>query len=38
MLGQTAIDEVVAQVEQALKDDRYLVVSPQFIVTGHKSN
>ena len=38
MLGQTAIDEVVAQVEQALRDDRYLVVSPQFIVTGHKSN
>ena len=38
MLGQTAIDEVVAEVEQALTDDRYLVVSPQFVVTGHKSN
>ena len=37
-LEQTAIDEVVAQVEQALTDERYLVVSPQFVVTGRKSS
>jgi ubiquinone/menaquinone biosynthesis C-methylase UbiE len=36
-LDQNAIDDVVAQVEQALADDRYLIVSPQFIVTGRKS-
>jgi len=37
-LEQTAIDEVVAQVEQSLADERYLVVSPQFVVTGRKSS
>jgi ubiquinone/menaquinone biosynthesis C-methylase UbiE len=37
-LEQAAIDEVVAQVEQALTDERYLAVSPQFVVTGRKSS
>jgi hypothetical protein len=37
-LERTAIDEVVAQLEQALTDERYLVVSPQFLVTGRKTS
>lgn len=31
------VDQVVAQVEQALSDGTYLVVSPQFVVTGYKA-
>jgi len=37
-LEQTAIDEVVTKVEEALTNERYLVVSPQFVVTGRKSS
>lgn len=32
-----AVDEVVRQVETALSDGTYFVVSPQFVVTGQKS-
>ncbi|MDW3221982.1 MAG: methyltransferase domain-containing protein [Paracoccaceae bacterium] len=31
------VDQVVAQVEQTLSDGTYLVVSPQFVVTGRKA-
>lgn len=37
-LDQTTIDDVVTQLEQALTDERYLVVSPQFLVTGRKTS
>jgi SAM-dependent methyltransferase len=37
-LDQIAINDVVNQVEQALTDERYMVVSPQFVVTGRKSS
>lgn len=37
-LEQTAIDEAVTKVEEILINERYLVVSPQFVVIGRKSS
>ncbi|WP_165590772.1 methyltransferase domain-containing protein [Ruegeria denitrificans] len=33
-LGASEIDQVVEQLEQALSDGKYILVSPQFVVTG----
>ena len=37
-LSAREINQVVEQIEQALSDGKYMLVSPQFVVTGRVPN